>query len=185
MHRVPYRRPRRRRHVPDWPPGLSCPIPSSNSVAGTEVDVTVKKCRQHRVHHRSWALDIHVLVGAPPSSGPSARATPRTPTWRTQLQPGSVTVSRPVGGILSPARRRGGGHPSERSTWGWPPRGESRAGSPCPRFDLAPGGVYRAGRVTPAAGALLPHRFNLACAPERHRRSAFCGTVLRVAPTGR
>ena len=95
------------------------------------------------------------------------------------------TVSRPVGGILSPARGRGGGHPSERSTWGWPPRGESRTGSPCPRFDLAPGGVYRADRVTPAAGALLPHRFNLACAPERHRRSAFCGTVLRVAPTGR
>ncbi len=31
-------------------------------------------------------------------------------------------------------------------------------------FDLAPGGVYRADRVTPAAGALLPHRFTLTCA---------------------
>ena len=31
------------------------------------------------------------------------------------------------------------------------------------RFNLAPGGVYRADRVTPAAGALLPHRFTLAC----------------------
>jgi len=28
-------------------------------------------------------------------------------------------------------------------------------------FDLAPGGVYQAGRVTPTAGALLPHRFSL------------------------
>jgi hypothetical protein len=32
-----------------------------------------------------------------------------------------------------------------------------------PLFDLAPGGVCRAGRVTPAAGALLPHRFTLTC----------------------
>jgi hypothetical protein len=39
-----------------------------------------------------------------------------------------------------------------------------RAGYPCPTFGLAPGGVYRADRVTPAAGALLPHRFTLACA---------------------
>jgi hypothetical protein len=29
---------------------------------------------------------------------------------------------------------------------------------------LAPGGVYRAARVTPSAGALLPHRFTLTCA---------------------
>jgi hypothetical protein len=29
---------------------------------------------------------------------------------------------------------------------------------------LAPGGVYRAARVAPDAGALLPHRFTLACA---------------------
>ena len=31
-------------------------------------------------------------------------------------------------------------------------------------FGLAPDGVCRAGRVTPAAGALLPHRFTLPCA---------------------
>ena len=56
-----------------------------------------------------------------------------------------------------------------------------------PLFDLAPSGVYQAARVTPGAGALLPHRFNLACAMprHRHRRFVFCGTVLRVAPTGR
>ena len=40
-------------------------------------------------------------------------------------------------------------------------------------LDLAPGGVYRAGRVTPVAGELLPHRFTLtAC----RRRFVFCGT---------
>ncbi len=53
---------------------------------------------------------------------------------------------------------------------------------------LAPGGACRAARVTPGAGALLPHRFTLTCAPDprtgRHRRSALCCAVLRVAPTG-
>src|SRR5581483_5320874 len=33
-----------------------------------------------------------------------------------------------------------------------------------PLSGLAPGGVCRAARVTPGAGALLPHRFTLACA---------------------
>jgi hypothetical protein len=32
-----------------------------------------------------------------------------------------VTVSRPIGGILSTLMRGMGGHPSERSTWGWQP----------------------------------------------------------------
>jgi hypothetical protein len=41
---------------------------------------------------------------------------------------------------------------------------EGRTGRPCPTLGLAPGGVYLAGRVTPAAGALLPHRFTLTCA---------------------
>src|SRR5438132_9740844 len=50
--------------------------------------------------------------------------------------------------------------------------------------DLAPDGVYRAARVAPGAGALLPHRFTLACALTGHRRSALCGTFLRVTPTG-
>ena len=34
-----------------------------------------------------------------------------------------------------------------------------------PLLGLAPGGACRATRVTPGAGALLPHRFTLACAP--------------------
>ena len=46
-----------------------------------------------------------------------------------------------------------------------------RAGRPT--FDLAPGGVYRAARVTPGAGALLPHRFTLTC-DGRRRPSAVC-----------
>ena len=55
-----------------------------------------------------------------------------------------------------------------------------------PLLGLAPGGACRATRVTPGAGALLPHRFTLTCAPvaRRHRRSALCCAVLRVAPTG-
>ena len=50
---------------------------------------------------------------------------------------------------------------------------------------LAPDGVYLATPVARRAGALLPHRFTLACAPKGHRRSVLCGTVLRVTPTGR
>ena len=50
-----------------------------------------------------------------------------------------------------------------------------RAGRPT--LDLAPGGVCRAARVTPGAGALLPHRFTLTCdrSPKAtaHRRSCF------------
>ncbi len=41
---------------------------------------------------------------------------------------------------------------------------EGRTSSPCPTLGLAPGGVYRADRIAPAAGALLPHRFTLTCA---------------------
>jgi hypothetical protein len=62
-----------------------------------------------------------------------------------------------------------------------------RAGRPT--LDLAPGGVCLATEVTPGAGALLPHRFTLTCdaGPKAavHRRFIFCGTFLRVAPTGR
>ena len=52
---------------------------------------------------------------------------------------------------------------------------------------LAPGGVCRASRVTPAAGALLPHRFTLTAGPKDGgsgapaRRSAFCCTFPSLA----
>ena len=60
-------------------------------------------------------------------------------------------------------------------------------------FGLAPGGVYRAPDVTIGTGALLPHRFTLTggtpsrgiSVSTRPRRSVFCGTFLRVTPTGR
>ena len=67
------------------------------------------------------------------------------------------------------------------------PGGRTHGRAVLPLFGLAPGGVCRATRVTPGAGALLPHRFTLTCAParsRRHRRSALCCTFLRVAPTG-
>src|SRR5215204_4284902 len=38
----------------------------------------------------------------------------------------------------------------------------------CPLFGLASGGVYRARRVTPPAGALLPHRFTLTALRRTH-----------------
>ncbi len=78
-----------------------------------------------------------------------------------------VMVSRPVGGILSGVSRRLGGHPSERPTSGCP--GEPGRAGTHPTLGLAPGGVCRAVRVTPDAGALLPHRFTLTCAS--HRRA--------------
>ncbi len=56
------------------------------------------------------------------------------------------------------------------------PRGAERTGRPYLLLDLAPGGVCRADRVTSDAGALLPHRFTLACAVAGHRRFAFCCT---------
>ena len=94
----------------------------------------------------------------------------------------SETVSRPVGGILSTGPFPGSG---------WVaiplcglPGDIGRAGRPA--LDLAPGGVYRAARVAPGAGALLPHRFTLTCdGGAVHRRSVLCGTFLRVTSTGR
>jgi hypothetical protein len=49
----------------------------------------------------------------------------------------------------------------------------------CSLFGLASGGVYRARRVAPPAGALLPHRFTLT-ARRRTRRLA-CGGLFSVA----
>ena len=80
----------------------------------------------------------------------------------------AVVVSRPVRRILfrtSRCRWR----PSI-SAGGCPPApaaypGVSAGGPALPLSGLAPGGVYRAARVTPGAGALLPHRFTLTCAP--------------------
>jgi hypothetical protein len=102
------------------------------------------------------------------------------PTW-----PDELPVERPRDG--ESACRRGSVRPLGTR---WPSISAAylgtahmgRAGYPCPTFGLAPGGVYRAGRVTPAAGALLPHRFTLACAGSRPP-SAVCS--LLHFPSGR
>jgi hypothetical protein len=80
-------------------------------------------------------------------------------------------VSRPVSGILSTARYR-----ADRWSSIYAVYLERLGGPPLPRFDLAPGGVCLAARVTPGAGALLPHRFTLTCGgrPEDVRPSAVC-----------
>jgi len=61
------------------------------------------------------------------------------------------------------------------------PGGLGRAAHPL--LDLAPGGGCRAGRIAPAAGALLPHRFTLA---ERRsaRRSVLCCPSVRSPRPG-
>ena len=96
------------------------------------------------------------------ASCPTAHAVSPGVAWHTVVQDvlKGVTVSRPVSGILSSGPFPGSGLVTihlVRSTWG------EMGGPPLPRFDLAPGGVCRAARVTPGAGALLPHRFTLTC----------------------
>ena len=52
---------------------------------------------------------------------------------------------------------------------------------------LAPGGVCQSAEVALGDGALLPHRFTLACDRARgptHRRSALCCTFRRLAAPG-
>src|SRR5215469_2233061 len=51
---------------------------------------------------------------------------------------------------------------------------------PC---DLAPGGVYRAARITPGAGGLLHHRFTLTLGPAETWPGAVCS--LWHCPAGR
>ena len=70
-------------------------------------------------------------------------------------------MSRPVGGVLSTGPLRGSGCVTIHLC-GLPGSVSGRAALSL--FGLAPDGVYRAGRVAPAAGALLPHRFTLTCA---------------------
>ena len=75
-----------------------------------------------------------------------------------------------------------GGHPSLRPTRKLSPEG--RTGRPCFLLGLAPDGVYRAVGVTPGAGALLPHRFTLACDRKRSIGGLLSVALSRqVAPT--
>ena len=79
-----------------------------------------------------------------------------------------VVASRPVRRILFGTLRSVGGHPSRPAVTRRlqrPTRGLT-GGSTLPLLGLAPDGVYRAIRVAPDAGALLPHRFTLTCAAD-------------------
>ncbi len=89
-------------------------------------------------------------------------------------------VSRPVGGVLSAGWTPHGAAGGVAIHLSGPPGDIGRAARP--RFGLAPGGVYRAARVTSGAGALLPHPFTLACA-RLHVPSAVCS--LWHFPAGR
>lgn len=113
-----------------------------------------------------------------------SRAKPQLGADESACTPGSVS--------RGACAARGGGHPSRaavadslvRSTRGLGRAAleHPRTGPEGPDLDLAPSGVYRAGRVTSVAGGLLHHRFTLTY---RGRRSVFCGTVPRVTPGGR
>jgi hypothetical protein len=66
-----------------------------------------------------------------------------------------------------------------------PTRELGRTTLDAPLFGLAPGGVCLAPAVTGGTGELLPHRFTLTLTNRSSGRSAFCGTFLPVARTGR
>jgi hypothetical protein len=96
----------------------------------------------------------------------SSLATAREASHANSAAPGAASGHGPNDG--ESAYRRGSVRPLQDGVaihlCGLP--GEiGRAGPPT--LGLAPGGVCRAARVTPGAGALLPHRFTLACASRR------------------
>jgi len=98
------------------------------------------------------------------------------------LVSGVVVVSRPVRRILCRSDPIARGRPVMAIPLGrrLPDGSSGLPGGVCgraglPLSDLAPGGVCRAARVTPGAGALLPHRCTLTCAPaSRSAPSAVC-----------
>ena len=118
-----------------------------------------------RCHPEPWqAADESACKPGPVRTSPfrSPRRRPSLSGWRCR-QPLAVHPQARAGSPRTPAQAALPGHP----------------------FDLAPGGVYRAARVTPGAGALLPHPFTLARPTfPRAGRSAFCGTFPRVTPGG-
>ncbi len=89
-------------------------------------------------------------------------------------------MSRPVGGVLSGPHRSAalGSHPSARSTWKSRHRGVGGRAARLCRFDLAPGGVYRAAQ-SPGRWCALTAPFHpcLILPPERQA----IGGLLSVA----
>ena len=122
-------------------------------------------------------------------AAPGASGDPRR-TTRSDRVTGGSDPSTGLHEDGEPACRRGSVHshagdrwPSIYAAYLGSARSPGRTGRPSPLLGLAPGGVYLAAPVARTAGALLPHRFTLACAVSGHRRSVLCGTFLRVAPT--
>ena len=105
-----------------------------------------------------------------------SRRTGAPAATRTTATGAEVVVSRPIRRILSgpevPVAAIHLGRRLPAGSSGLPGGLVGRAALPL--LGLAPGGVYRATRVTPGAGALLPHRFTLACAGLASRPSAVC-----------
>jgi hypothetical protein len=104
-------------------------------------------------------------------------------------KPGSVSVA--TAGAFAPGSRAAeDGHPSgtpvtrrlERPDPGHEERATPGRRNVRPLFGLAPGGVYLAGRSPGRRWALTPpfHR-----CPDCSGLCHFCGTLLRVTPTGR
>ena len=98
-------------------------------------------------------------------------------------KPGPVTWGMPRETVISLGRRLPGassGLTRERHAGRASPGRETGIAL---LFGLAPGGVYRAGAVTRAAGELLPHRFTLTA---REGGGLFSVALIRgVAPPGR
>ena len=122
--------------------------------------------------------------------GPQRRSTPRRSSWaaRARLRSGvgggeSADTPDPVPAPKCrwrPSISAGGCPPALAAYPGF------RGRATLPLLGLAPGGVYRAVRVTPDAGALLPHRFTLTCAGCPAIGGLFSVALfLRVTPTGR
>ena len=142
--------------------------------------MTVGRGPDCAVIERSHRVERHLCNGRRPATDRGA--------WMT---PAIAGVS--AGGAgESPCRRdpvhrsltgfRLGDHPSERPTRGVPLGADGPSVSsarPCSGWGLPSAGV------APGDGALLPHRFTLACAdPEvGHRRSALCCPIRQIAPT--
>jgi hypothetical protein len=148
-----------------------------------------------RDHSRRWCAltaPFHPCLCGPPErpaiGGLFSAALNRqvTPSWLTPapLPYGVRTflgastpegrATRPPGRLLwaGPLRLPPGGHPSLRPTWGHRP-GRPSLAWPCSGWGLPAAGV------APDAGALLPHRFTLACAG--HRRWLAIGGLFSVA----
>src|SRR6266496_6869646 len=104
-------------------------------------------------------IDANVPQGLPPrqqvcaggaADEPACRPGSVRPLARADGHPSGTAVA---GSLVRSTREHRAGHPQTLAQAPWP--------KPRRPLDLAPGGVYRAARITPGAGGLLHHRFTL------------------------